>query len=168
MGNNTTYKVNEDGSVTVSEQFSEYERNIIEILRVEKSKGGVFASRRMKKHALKYAETVDLPVFKVEKLMLDSYPVDFANYRQTTWLIIWAGIAASCFIGAIYFAYILYAYSGWDYSGDYFYYCKEEWAILVVCLVLAGISIWQYKRAASTIRNSSKSKPVNNLHNNIS
>lgn len=151
MGNNTTYKVNEDGSVTVSEQFSEYERNIIEILRVEKSKGGVFASRRMKKHALKYAETVDLPVFKVEKLMLDSYPVDFANYRQTTWLIIWAGIAALCLIGA---AGIIYTIEG-----------TNLWVYLII---LAGISIWQYKRTASTIRNSSKSKPVNNLHNNIS
>lgn len=108
MGDNTTYKINDDGSVTVSEQMPEYERHIIEILRIEKSKGGAFAPRRMKKRALKYARSANIPEFKVEKLMLDNYPKDFALYGKTTWLIVWACVAVLFFLGAVVFAFPTY------------------------------------------------------------
>ncbi len=101
MGDIATYKINDDGSVTVSEQLSEHEQNMIEILRIEKSKGGVFASRRMKKRAIKYAKSINYPDFKVDKLMLDNYPDDFVNYPRTTSLLVWASIAFVFLCGII-------------------------------------------------------------------
>lgn len=112
MGENNTYTVNDDGSVTVAAQLSEQEQNIIEILRIERSKGGIFASRRMKKRAIKYAQSVGYPDFKVDKLMLDNYPDDFANYPRTTHLIIWLSVTVLFFIGAICFIPLSYDYFG--------------------------------------------------------
>lgn len=94
MGSDVTYKVNDDGSVTMAKQPSEQEQYILDIFRIEKAKGGVFASRRMKKRALKYAKSAGVPEFMVEKLMMDHYGTDFANYGKTTQLIVWAVIAA--------------------------------------------------------------------------
>lgn len=108
MGDNTTYKVNDDGSVTVSAQLSEQEQNIIEILRIEKAKGGVFASRRMKKCAIKYAKSVNYPEFKVDKLMLDNYPEDFTNNPRTTALIVCLIIGVVFLCGVAIFAFYTY------------------------------------------------------------
>ncbi len=109
MGDNTTYKVNDDGSVTVAAQLSEQEQNIIEILRIEKSKGGAFTSRRMKKRAIKYAKSVNYPDFKVDKLMLDNYPDDFTNYPRTTALIVCLIIGVAFLCGAVIFAFPTYS-----------------------------------------------------------
>lgn len=108
MGDNTAYKVNDDGSVTISEVLSEQEKNIIEILRIEKSKGGIFASRRMKKRAINYAKSVNYPDFKVDKLMLDNYPNEFSNYPKTTSLIVWLLVAITFLGGAISFTFPSY------------------------------------------------------------
>lgn len=98
MGEMTNFLVNDDGSVTVGNKTSNDESNILDIFRIEKAKGGPFASRRMKKRARKYARQANVPEHVVEKLMLDSYPNEFANYRRTTWLIVWF-IAAFLFLG---------------------------------------------------------------------
>ena len=148
MGDNTTYRVNDDGSVTVSEKWSEYEQYIIEIFRIEKFKGGVFASRRMKKRALKYARSVQLSAFKVEKLMLDNYPEDFSNYRKTTGLIVWGCIASSCFIGMSIFAWLSY---------DCLYHnCYDDFLLcvpgVVSCLMMVYFSIRKYKKITTEIK----------------
>lgn len=117
MGDINTFKVNDDGSVTVSAQSYEQEQNIIEILRIEKSKGGVFASRRMKKRAISYAKSVNFPDFKVDKLMLDKYPEDFASYPKTTSLILWLIIGITFLCGAVAFAFP--TYFEYDYAVMY-------------------------------------------------
>ena len=48
-------KVNNDGSVTFVNQQSFKEKAILDIFRIEVAKGGVFASRQMKKKAIRYA-----------------------------------------------------------------------------------------------------------------
>lgn len=98
MGEMTNFLVNDDGSVTVGDKPSKDEVNILDIFRIEKAKGGPFASRRMKKRALKYAKQANVPEHVVEKLMLDNYPNEFANYPKTTWLIVWF-VAAFLFLG---------------------------------------------------------------------
>lgn len=157
MGDNTTYKVNDDGSVTVSEQLSEYEQYIIEIFRIEKFKGGVFASRRMKKRALKYAQSVNVPEFKVEKLMLDNYPEDFANYRKTTGLIVWGGVASLLFIGISIFAWLSYDCLYHNYYNDFLLYLLG----VVFCLMMVYFSIRKYKKITTEIKhNLAKDKNI--------
>ena len=149
MGDNTTYKVNDDGSVTVAAQLTEQEQNIIEILRIEKSKGGVFASRRMKNRAINYAKTFNYPDFKVDKLMLDNYPDDFANYPRTTSLIVWLIIGIAFFCGAIFFAYPSY----WMYMYDGNFDQELMWCLLgfAGCIAISLFSFRQYKRIEKQI-----------------
>lgn len=78
MGELNSFHINDDGSVTVEQQLTEQERNILDIFKIEKSKGGTFVSRRMKIRAIKYAKSVNYPEFKVDKLMLDYYPEEFS------------------------------------------------------------------------------------------
>ena len=40
MGSNSTFKINDDGSVTMTDHISDVEQNIIDILQIEKSKCG--------------------------------------------------------------------------------------------------------------------------------
>ncbi len=92
MGEITNFKVNDDGSVTIAGKtpsLNPQEQNILDIFRIEKAKGGAYASRRMKKRALKYGKEAGIPKYEVEKLMLDQYPADFANYPRTSRLITW-------------------------------------------------------------------------------
>lgn len=157
MGDNATYKVNDDGSVTISEQLLEYEQDIIEIFRIEKFKGGVFASRRMKKRALKYAQSVNLSEFKVEKLMLDNYPEDFANYRKTMGLIVWGGIASLFLIGTVIFACLFYDCLHYDDYKDFLLYL----AGVVFCLMMVYFLIRKYKKITFEIKhNLSKDKNI--------
>lgn len=126
MGDNTAYKVNDDGSVTISGVLSEQEKNIIEILRIEKSKGGIFASRRMKKRAINYAKSVNYPDFKVDKLMLDNYPDEFSNYPKTTSLIVWLLVAITFLGGAISFTFPSYfEFESVSYNNERIDACKE-------------------------------------------
>ena len=83
MGSNSTFKINDDGSATMTNHLSDVKQNIIDILQIEKSKGGVLANRRMKKRALRYAKSVNYPEFKVDKLMLDYYPEEFSSQEKT-------------------------------------------------------------------------------------
>lgn len=112
-----TYKVNDDGSVTMAKQPSEHEQYILDIFRIEKAKGGVFASRRMKKRALKYAKSAGVPEFVVEKLMMDHHGTDFANYGKTTQMIVWAVIAAVCVAAGVGCGFP--AYYEYDYASGY-------------------------------------------------
>lgn len=123
MGELNNFHINDDGSVTVEQQLSEQERNILDIFKIEKSKGGIFASRRMKKRALKYAKSVNYPEFKVDKMMLDSYPDDFANYHKTTKLIVTICLAAIFFLGAVCLAFP--AYFDYESSRVHAYYIHE-------------------------------------------
>lgn len=82
----TNFKINDDGSITVAEQQSREENIILDILRIEHAKGGVFAPRRMKKRAIKYARSAGVSPVTVEKLMLDNYPDAFANYGRSNWV----------------------------------------------------------------------------------
>lgn len=127
MGELNNFHINDDGSVTVEQQLTEHEQNILDILRIEKAKGGVFASRRMKKRALKYARKAYLPTPKmlVEKLMLDHYPKHFGQYGKTTMLIIWIAFISIFLSGTVilsfptYFEY--YHYNNYvRESTDYF------------------------------------------------
>lgn len=106
MGDTTNFKVNADGSVTTiasgRKNLDPNEANILDIFRIEQAKGGVFASRRMKRRAMKYAKQANVPEYIVEKLMLDNYPNDLANYRRTTWLITWACAFLLFICGAIF------------------------------------------------------------------
>lgn len=117
MGENTNFRINSDGSVSVNSQPSSLEADILDIFRVEKAKGGIFCSRRMKKRAMKYAKTAGIPVHSVEKLMLDNYPNDFSNYPKTTKFIIWVVTAVIFLGGAVvcsvpaYDAYEAYSYN---------------------------------------------------------
>ncbi len=125
MGDTTNFKVNADGSVTAiasgRKNLDMDEANILDIFRIEQAKGGTFASRRMKRRAMKYAKQANIPEYIVEKLMLDSYPNDFANYRRTTWLIAWA-CAFLLFISCtILFTFPTY-YEYENYSG-----CNERY-----------------------------------------
>jgi len=108
MGKLTNFKVNDDGSVTVANLPNKDEANILDILRIEKAKGGAFASRRMKKRALKYAKQANIPEYIVEKLMLDNYPNEFACYPKTTKLIAWRSFSILFVLGAILFAFPTY------------------------------------------------------------
>lgn len=38
----TSFKVNDDGSVTIAERLPDVEKHILDILRIEKAKGGIF------------------------------------------------------------------------------------------------------------------------------
>lgn len=178
MGDNITYQVNDDGSVTVEQQLSEQEKNILDIMKIEKSKGGVFASRRMKKRAIKYAKSVNLPTPKmlVEKLMLDHYPKDFGQYGKTTMLIIWTAFIGIFLLGTAtlsfltYFEYHDYTvnaresltcnsceyYARWaeqDYD-DFITYLSSA----ICCLGIAGFGIWQYQRTSKNILNNLNEK----------
>lgn len=88
MGDITNFKVNDDGSVTVGNPLTREESNILDIFKIEKAKGGLFASHRMKKRALEYAKSVGIPNFTVEKLFLENYSEDFAIESNLTSLII--------------------------------------------------------------------------------
>lgn len=118
MGELTNFTVNDDGSVTVVNEparprgTNRYEANILDIFRIEKAKGGPFASRRMKKRALKYAKEADVPEHIVEKLMLDNYPNEFACYPKTTVLIVWLSIIVLFVLGTIILAFPTY----WEYD----------------------------------------------------
>ncbi len=85
-------KVNNDGSVTFVNQQSFKEKAILDIFRIEVAKGGVFASRQMKKKAIRYACSVNIPNYEmiVEKLMLDHYPAYFKNFQLLRWLAVLA------------------------------------------------------------------------------
>lgn len=69
---------------------------ILDIFRIEKAKGGVLASRRMKSRAMKYARTTGVPEYKtvVETLMLDNYPRDFENHGKAGLLQLWGWTGA--------------------------------------------------------------------------
>ncbi|MCM1449487.1 MAG: hypothetical protein NC082_04040 [Clostridiales bacterium] len=114
MGDITNFTVNDDGSVTVangstgSKSTNKHEANILDIFRIEKAKGGLFASRRMKKRALKYAKQANVPEHIVEKLMLDNYPSEFACYPKTTKLISWISIIVLFLLGVIILAFPTY------------------------------------------------------------
>ncbi len=121
MGDTTNFKINADGSVTTiasgRKKLDMNEANILDIFRIEQAKGGVFASRRMKRATMKYAKQANIPEYIVEKLMLDNYPNDFANYRRTTWLITWACAFLLFICGAIFFTYAvceIYPYYSWS------------------------------------------------------
>lgn len=81
MGEIRNFQVNKDGSVTMNEPSKNSESTIIDILRIEHAKGGVFSSLRMKKRAIKYAETTGIPNSNlvVEKIILERYPNSFKN-----------------------------------------------------------------------------------------
>lgn len=114
MGELTNFTVNDDGSVTVAngstgpKGTNKQEANILDIFRIEKAKGGLFASRRMKKRALKYAKQANVPEHIVEKLMLDNYPNEFACYPKTTWLIVWLSSIVLFFLITIILAFPMY------------------------------------------------------------
>jgi len=95
MGVETNFKVNNDGSVTVTDYQDENEKAILDILRIENAKGGIFASLRMKRRAKKFAKSQDIPNYEmlVDRLMLDNYPKDFGNYAKARNVLIWRIIA---------------------------------------------------------------------------
>lgn len=90
MGDITNFKINDDGSVTIDNLHENQENAILDIFRVENAKGGVFASCRMKKRALKYAKSANVPNHDliVEKLLLESYPGCFRNVQLVFWMIV--------------------------------------------------------------------------------
>lgn len=89
MGEIRNFQVNKDGSVTMNEPSKNSESTIIDILRIEHAKGGIFSSLHMKKRALKYAKRNDVvnPDIVVEKLILKHYPYSFKNIILTQRLI---------------------------------------------------------------------------------
>lgn len=148
MGYNSTFRVNDDGSVTITDQLSKVEKDIIDIFQVEKSKGGVFACRRMKKRAMKYARSAKYPDFKVEKLMLDYFPNDLVNYSKTTWLIVLRVITAFFVLVTIFCLYgaCIFVYEK-GLAKESLYWLSAMFAFLLVCFLL----LIQYKRISSKI-----------------
>ena len=122
MGELKNFHINNDGSVTVESKLTEQEQKILDILRIEKAKGGIFASRRMKKRALRYAESANLPTPKmlVEKLMLDHYPKYFGQYGKTTMLIIWTAFIGIFLLGTAILSFPTY------FEYDDYTYCTKE------------------------------------------
>lgn len=138
MDDATNFRVNDDGSVTIAKPSNNHETIILDILRLEKAKGGIFVCCRMRTRALNYAKSANIPNLDiiVEKLMFDNYPNDFTNLAKTRELIIWMVITAVFFIGIICFALI---------SSDYI-------SMSIICLCISGLGIWQCKRISSKIR----------------
>lgn len=88
------FQVNKDGSITMSEPSIDSESTIIDILKIERAKGGIFSSLRMKRRAIKYAKANGLPNpdLVVERLILEHYPACFKNISLAQW-VIWLSLA---------------------------------------------------------------------------
>ena len=92
MGNSSFFKINNDGSVTTATEPDPHVKTILDIFRVEKSKGGVLAARHMKKRALQYAKAAGCQdaTLLVERLLLEHYPEEFKNIKLSSRLIGWS------------------------------------------------------------------------------
>ncbi len=120
MGDISNIKINDDDSVTTlpsagicaGENLDAKKRceireallkeaAIIDILNIEKAKGGAFAPRRMKRRALEYAKSAGIPEHVVEKIMMNRFPNDFANYSKTTSMIVWLWVIGIFICGAV-------------------------------------------------------------------
>lgn len=144
MDDLTKFKVNDDGSVTVANEPNKDEANILDIFRIEKAKGGPFASRRMKLRALKYAKRANIPKLIVEKLMLSNHPDDFANYQRTSRLIVWLYLIVLFLGGAVIFA--------WATCWKSDVYPMLLWMMgSIACLGCSYICIRQYRRLRKSI-----------------
>ncbi len=149
------FKVNDDGSVTMSGKeapLSPQEQNILDILKIEKTKGGPYASVRMKKRALKYAKSVGIEEFVVEKLMMEHFKEDLeASSRAASILTLriigWIAIILGAYLAfmCIYFLMENFEYYIQFNSGDF----KAILTCAVISLIIGSICL-------------KKSKPRNN------
>lgn len=183
MGDNTTnFKINSDGSVTMENVADKRIDVILEILEIERAKGGFRAPRRMRNRALEYAraQRVDNSDIVVEKLMLQHYP-ELCNcmplYRTyTKWLMISLLIVVVSLLAGIIF---ISEYNSCCYSIDFGirseYMSKEEqiswiqdqvgyidWLLFWICvselLLLVGIAFgvkaWLVRRKINRLNSS--------------
>lgn len=117
---------------------------ILDIFRIEKAKGGVLASRRMKSRAMKYARTTGVPEYKtvVETLMLDNYPRDFENHGKAGLLQLWGWTGAVSLLAAV--ALMISAFYN---RYDFLIYLM----FIVISLAISALGIWQFRRLYRSI-----------------
>lgn len=182
MGDNTTnFKINSDGSVTMENVADKRIDVILEILEIERAKGGFRAPRRMRNRALEYAraQRVDNPDIVVEKLMLQHYPElrdSTSSYRKYTKCLIYSLliVVVSLLAGIIFIS----EYNSCCYSIDFgirsemskeeqiswVHYCLGymDWLLFWICvselLLLVGIAFgvkaWLLRRKINRLNSS--------------
>lgn len=141
MGELTNFTVNDDGSVTVGNQLTPEESNILVILKMEKAKGGTFASLRMKKRALEYAESVGIPDFTVEKLFFENYNEDYVKESNLMSVVVFRSIGYVALLGGLIclICCIALLIENFEYYSS-FTSCGPDFPILFACGIL-GILI---------------------------
>lgn len=130
---------------------------ILDIFRIEKAKGGVLASRRMKSRAMKYARSAGISEYEtvVETLMLDNYPADFENHGKAGQLQVWCWIAAVSMLAAVILTIIAFCH------GD----CLSIYLTFVVLsLGISALGIWQFRRLFRSISEHAGSRWRNPLY----
>lgn len=130
-----------------TEPLEKLQTAILDIFRIEKAKGGVLASRRMKSRAMKYARTTGVPEYKtvVETLMLDNYPRDFENHGRAGSLLIWACFALVFLSAAVGFAFMA-AYDNYDFP--------MYLTFMVLGIGLSALGVWRCIRIYRRITDS--------------
>ncbi|MDE5561677.1 MAG: hypothetical protein K2J00_07775 [Bacteroidaceae bacterium] len=158
----SAFKINDDGTVTTigsSSSMTEVEKQILDALRVEASKGGVFAPLRMKRRALKYANSysasVQFPQLVVDRLMLEHYPKFFVIYRKSWWLCVWGAVifAFMCITALAYINVYLIFERYWrtDYMDSGMYIILP---FATFCLGVTILGAWRYMCISKQIVNS--------------